>query len=125
MRPLLLVEDHFIAQDLIRLFLERHGFEVVCANDAETALILSQERAFNVIMIDLGLPDADGLDLIKLIQTKKLNKHSIFIAITGHADLELKESALKAGYVDLLEKPLTEFNKIGLLSILEYLKKHL
>lgn len=116
---ILLIEDHLMTQDLIRIFLERYGLHVACADSGEAALILSQEKTFKIIVIDIGLPDYNGFDLIPLL--KKHNPEALFLGLSAQSDKEMRKLAKEVGCAALLEKPLTEFSQVEGAPLVDYL----
>ncbi|MCD6047211.1 MAG: two-component response regulator [Gammaproteobacteria bacterium] len=124
-QEILLIEDHYLTQDLIRLFLEKNGFHVICAASGEDALIALSTQEFPVILLDLGLPDYEGLELIEKIIKTQAAKPPVFIAITGQIDDTMKAQALDAGCVAVLEKPIMELHKVNGRSIVTYLHEQL
>jgi PAS domain S-box-containing protein len=71
-RPLriLLVEDHADAANLMREFLALDGHNVELAGDVASAIELAQQHRFDLLISDLGLPDASGLDLIRELRAR-------------------------------------------------------
>ena len=61
---LLLVEDEVDIQSFLRRSLEEAGYEVEAANDGKSAERLAVESTFDILIVDLGLPDQDGITLI-------------------------------------------------------------
>jgi CheY-like chemotaxis protein len=124
-QAILLIEDHYLSQDLIRLFLEKNGFTVVCAENGEAALVALSAQEFPIILLDLGLPDFEGFELIDEIRKIQSSKSPVFIAITGQIDDTIKTQALNIGCVAVLEKPIMELHKVNGHSIVTYLHEQL
>jgi CheY-like chemotaxis protein len=66
---LLLVEDHDDSREAIKYWLEKKGWHVVAAGDQKTALALARKHAIDLLVCDLQLPDGDGWELMKQLQT--------------------------------------------------------
>ncbi len=78
-------------------------FEVTLAEDGRRALHLINQKSFDMIISDLKMPHASGLDLLK--EAKKINPHSIFIMITAFDTTETAVKAMKMGAYDYIIKP--------------------
>lgn len=101
---LLLVEDHADSAELMAEILASHGHQVAVALTASAALELAKAQVFDVVVSDVGLPDASGYDLMQ--QLREL--HSIKgIAITGSTGDEVEERGRAAGFSAHLTKPVT------------------
>src|SRR5688572_11378966 len=99
----LVVDDESAIRMLVRTLLEKEGFEVSEAADAATLRDLFSEEPPDVVLLDLKLPDAEGMDLIPVI--KKNWPGSEVIMLTGHATLDAAVAAIKAGAYDFQKKP--------------------
>lgn len=66
-RTILFVDDTADTRDLVSFSLGREGFQVVTAQTAEEGLALAHRREFALILLDIGLPDKDGLELCREI----------------------------------------------------------
>ncbi len=99
----LLVDDE---KDFLEVMAERmatRGIEVSTASSAAEAVSLAEKESFDAIIVDLMMPEMDGLEALKLL--KKEKPESQVILLTGHATLEKGIEAMKLGAVDFLEKP--------------------
>jgi CheY-like chemotaxis protein len=118
---ILLIEDHYLTQDMISLLFERYNFPLHLVGNGEQALALIEQSDFKLIIIDLGLPDYEGFELIKKIKQLRPLTLCAFLGITAQADSSLIESAEQEGYLTLLEKPLTEFSQIKNQPLIEFI----
>lgn len=99
---LLVVDDEPQIRRLLRAALERVGYEVVGAEDARQALsLLSIERP-DLVLLDLGLPDRDGLELVPLIRARSQAR---VLVISAREATEDKVAALDLGADDFVTKP--------------------
>jgi DNA-binding NtrC family response regulator len=99
----LLVDDE---KDFLEVMAERmaaRGIEVSTASSAAEAISLAEKESFDAIIVDLMMPEMDGIEALKLLKKKK--PESQVILLTGHATLEKGIEAMKLGAVDFLEKP--------------------
>jgi len=100
----LVVEDQRDSLDLIKVVLEDAGAIVSCAASAEEALA-APPGSFDIIISDIGMPDVDGYDLMRLVRSRAWGAAVPAIALTAYARAEEVDRALRAGYQRHLAKP--------------------
>jgi DNA-binding response OmpR family regulator len=102
MKEILVVDDEPRIAEICRDYLQRAGFGVVIAGNGADALTLARTRRPDLIVLDLGLPQVDGLDV-----TRALRKHSNvpIIMLTARVDESDKLIGLELGADDYLTKP--------------------
>lgn len=105
----LVVEDEPLIQKFTRAILIEFGCDVCIAKNGQEALLQSQ-RQFNLIFMDIGLPDMSGLDVTQWIRSNSNNKTTPIIALTAHVSEEDKARCLNAGVNDFLTKPASYAN---------------
>lgn len=99
---ILLVDDHTDTVTTLSALLRRLGYEVVCAESAEEARRLAQDTKFDLLVTDIGLPDASGHDLMRDIHARQSIPG---IALSGFGMEEDLEKSRAVGFVDHLIKP--------------------
>jgi len=99
---ILVVDDDRNIVDLVRLYLERDGYQVLVAYDGLEALKLARQRRPDLIVLDLLLPEVDGLDVCRILQTE--SKVPI-IMLTAKTTEEDKLIGLELGADDYVTKP--------------------
>ena len=99
---ILIIEDEMELSGLLKRFLIKRHFEVICAETLNKALLLLQSQSFDTIILDNNLPDGQGVDFIPTIINSQ-NKPKI-IAMSA---LGVGEEALKAGASFYVEKPIS------------------
>ncbi|CAM8635883.1 AtoC Response regulator containing CheY-like receiver, AAA-type ATPase, and DNA-binding domains [Paracoccaceae bacterium] len=104
--PLLLVEDTQSLQVLYRSVLVRAGHEVASATTARDALRLFAQSEINIVLLDLVLPDRDGLSLMK--DMLDLRPETAVIVMTAHGSVGRAVEAMRAGAHEFLVKPFDE-----------------
>jgi len=105
---ILLVEDTLIAQKIAELVLGSLGCELDIVDKGYEALELATHNCYHLILMDIGLPDIDGLSLTKLIRQSELSDtHVPIIALTAHSEETIGDQIREAGLDDYLIKPLT------------------
>ncbi len=103
----LVVDDVKDNLDLARYLLEGAGCRVVTAGSAEEALALRGARRFGLIVSDIGLPDQDGLDLVREIRARGFDAARLpAIALTGFASIHEGQLISAPGYQKHIAKPL-------------------
>ncbi len=100
---ILIVDDEKILTTVLKNLLTREGYEVAIAENGETALRFLKNEPFDVVLLDLRLPDANGLDLLPKI--RELAPEAGVIIITAYAEIRSAVSAIKEGAFDYLAKP--------------------
>jgi len=110
----LIVDDNKINQRVAALTLQKWKAKCEFADDAKTAFNLLKNKNFDLILMDISMPDIDGLEATEIIRTE-INKTIPIIAITASALVGEKERSLAAGMNDYISKPFHPdelFNKI-------------
>ncbi|WP_084273777.1 response regulator [Legionella fairfieldensis] len=105
----LVVEDNAIAQKVAQSILAQLACESDLAENGEQALELWKSKPYDLIFMDIGLPDIDGYEVTHRIRVQELTRktHSPVIALTAHAGDENKKRCIEAGMNAVLSKPLT------------------
>lgn len=99
---ILVVEDDPAVRNLVTTALGLHGYDVEAATNGETAILDAASRNPALIMLDLGLPDIDGVDVISKVRSWSAVPIIVISARTEDSD---KIGALDAGADDYLTKP--------------------
>ncbi len=115
MRILLVEDDILLAQSLVER-LEDEGFHVDEADRGEDGLELADLYEYQVMILDLGLPDMRGDEVLMNLRSK--NEHLPVLVLSGEADVEARLACLNAGADDYLTKP---FNMAELVARLQAL----
>jgi DNA-binding response OmpR family regulator len=102
-RQVLFVEDTADTRDLVEFSLQSEGFTVVTAQTADEGLQLARTQPFGLILLDIGLPDKDGLQLCREI--RRFDQQTPILFYTAFAELLDNEEATKAGAQGTLRKP--------------------
>ncbi|HEY5706644.1 MAG TPA: response regulator [Terrimicrobiaceae bacterium] len=106
MKPcILIVDDEPNVRLTYRATLETEDFEVREASDASAALRELGERAFDLAILDMRMPEVDGLELLE--RMRELEIQTPVVIITAYGDIPHAVRAMKLGAIDFLQKPLT------------------
>jgi two-component system copper resistance phosphate regulon response regulator CusR len=100
---LLLVEDELEIQSFVMQSLTEAGYEVHTAEDGGTAAVLAAQYAYHGLIIDLGLPDQDGIDLI--LQLRRSGVASSVLILSARRSVDDRVKGLELGGDDYLTKP--------------------
>ncbi len=104
---ILLAEDNPVNQRLAVRMIERLGHTVVAAGNGREAVELIDRQSFDVILMDISMPEMDGLEATALLRSKYPQKTRIpIIAMTAHALIGDREMCLNAGMDGYLSKPI-------------------
>lgn len=99
----LVIDDEERIRDACRSVLTEEGFEVDLAANGRQGLLKIQDAHFDIVLLDLMMPNQSGFDVLS--QIKALHPDSVVIVITGYATLEHSIEAMKKGAFDFLPKP--------------------
>ena len=104
---ILLAEDNLVNQKLARMMLTKAGYRVTVANDGKEALekYMASPDKFDLIFMDVQMPEMDGLEATKAIREKGFDTIPI-VAMTAHAMKGDREKCLGAGMDDYITKPI-------------------
>ncbi|MDP2344040.1 MAG: response regulator [Deltaproteobacteria bacterium] len=104
-KPLvLLVDDDPDMVELTAASLQAHGFDVVTAEEGRVGLDLALTRLPDVMVLDLALPDVDGLELVRCLRTMAVTSKIPVIAFSGHAFGSTASDAWSAGFDAVVTK---------------------
>ena len=113
---ILVIDDEKSLREFLTILLEQEGYEVTTAESVAAGIEILHDRAFDLVMCDLKLPDGTGLEV--LADARKNHISSPFIIITAHTTPQHALEALRAGAAEYLSKP---FNVEDLKLILDKL----
>lgn len=104
----LVVDDQPINLKLIESFLDGTRWETVAATGSDEALYHARLTRFDAILMDIHLPERDGMETTRMLRTPgELNAHTPILAITADAFAEQAHAAIAAGMNDVLVKPVS------------------
>jgi len=106
MKRILVVEDNEANLYLVRFMLEKKGYEVIEAREGIAGVELAIKEKPDLIIMDIQLPDIDGLEATKRIRASEADGDIPIIALTSYAMMGDRERALAAGCTGYIEKPI-------------------
>ena len=113
----LVVEDCEDNQFLIGLHLQMNRISFACANNGQEAVNRAQLEEFDLILMDLQMPQMDGVQAVRILRERGFQKP--ILALTGNVGLTERDHCLRAGFDDHLPKPI-DFQKL-----VQIVKEHL
>jgi DNA-binding response OmpR family regulator len=113
MSAVLVVEDNDISRAYVRVALESEGFTVVEAASGQAALQALDAARPALVILDILLPDVDGLALLRRIRARPDGATLPVLAMTGFFSEAERAHVLQAGFIDLLVKPVPPVNLVA------------
>ena len=107
MNHVLIVDDEAEIRESLESILREEDYLVTTAATAGEALELLRDAAYDVVLLDIWLPDRDGLDTLTEIRQMEATNVPEVVIISGHGTIEAAVRATKLGAYDFLEKPLS------------------
>lgn len=102
MKKILIIEDDRKISDLVRLYLEKEGFEVEAAYDGREGVEMFDTGRPDFVILDLALPEMDGIDVARVLRTKS---HVPILMLTARSEEFDKVLGLEMGADDYVTKP--------------------
>ena len=106
MKKILIIEDNQANRYLMSFILEKGGHTVTAVNNGLDGVDVADQEEMDLIIMDIQLPDIDGLETTKRIRSSKNNGKIPIIAVTSFAMPGDKQRTLDAGCTGYLEKPI-------------------
>jgi CheY-like chemotaxis protein len=101
----LLVEDNELARDALSTLLQVTGHRVSVAGTVAEALTVARDGRPDLLLIDLTLPDGDGLEIVRELILEE--NPPTFVALTGHDAREVADRCIAAGCISVIVKPVS------------------
>ena len=104
-KKILVIEDEKDIRELLQLYLERERYDVRIAKDGETGLRKASQERFDLVLLDLMLPQLDGLEICRNLRSRPQTADLPIIMITAKADEADRIVGLEIGADDYITKP--------------------
>lgn len=104
-KKILVVEDNPDSRAILVLYLQIMGHQALTANNGREAIACASVEHPDVILMDLGLPDMDGIRIASMIKQNPDTSRIPIIALTAWDTADWREKALSAGIIKYLVKP--------------------
>jgi two-component system nitrogen regulation response regulator NtrX len=105
MKKILVVDDERNIQTILKEVLQEEGYAVATTGTGEGCLDALKKGSCDAVILDVKLPDTDGISLIEKI--KEMASECEIVVISGHATIEMAVEAIKKGAYDFIKKPLS------------------
>ena len=103
---ILVIDDEQVICSGCRMILSELGHTVDTCNTCKEGLDAIRKRVYHLVLLDIKLPDSDGMEILKIVRVEKLGIH--VIVMTGYATIRSVVSAMRLGAFDYLPKPFTD-----------------
>lgn len=103
MNTILIIDDQKLIRDSLKLALHDEGYSVLLAENGKQGIAILKKNIVDLILLDLKLPDSNGIDILK--QVKTISPECIVIMMTGYGSIENAVAAMKLGAFDYINKP--------------------
>jgi len=98
-----IVDDKPTIRNLLEEFFQQEGFTVYTADDGKKAITLVQEANPHILLMDLRMPDMNGVEALQEI--KKIRPEQLVIMMTAYGEEDIVEQAIRLGACDYISKP--------------------
>jgi len=100
---ILVIDDESEIREGLELLLTSEGYGVSTAGTGESGLAKLEERPFDLLLLDVSLPDRNGLELLK--EVRRRDPHLSVVLITAYGSIDMARAAFKSGAMDYITKP--------------------
>src|SRR5579863_10402439 len=100
---ILVVDDESEIREGLELLLKTEGYQVSSAETAQSGLTRLEERPYDLMLLDVSLPDKNGIDMLKEIHRQ--DPQMPIVMITAYGSIEMARAAFKSGAMDYITKP--------------------
>ena len=107
MKKILIVEDNNDSLEILGVRVTKFGYEAIKARSSKEAIAYAEAEGPDLILMDMGLPDVDGVKTTTLLKHNPKTSHIPVVALTAWISEFWREKALKAGIVDYQLKPVS------------------
>ncbi|MBZ0296112.1 MAG: response regulator [Anaerolineae bacterium] len=112
-KQILVVDDEIGALTLIGIMLERGGFNVLKAKDANTALAVLDQSTPDLIILDVMMPGMNGIELCRVIRERNDTHQVPVLILSARGDAESIMRGIEAGANDYLPKPILHHDLVA------------
>jgi two-component system alkaline phosphatase synthesis response regulator PhoP len=102
---ILVVEDEEHVADLIAVLFARLDWDVEVATTGKKGLELATEEEFDLITLDVGMPDISGVEICRELRQRHISYRTPVVFVSAHSEPEIKRKAFEFDAVDFIEKP--------------------
>lgn len=116
-QKILIVDDHKVFSESLKMVLENHGFDVKNINNAEIALKYLKSEAYDIVITDVEMPEINGFDFIKKIKTieSDLPKIPKYIILTSYSKIKVFKQFYNLGVNAYLSKNVSQLELLNVI----------
>lgn len=103
---ILLVDDQELNRDVLAHRLKKSGFEITCVKTGQEALDILEKESFDLMLLDIMMPDLSGIEVLKIIRESEKFKDMPVMMVTAMDDMTTINECMQAGANDYILKPL-------------------
>ena len=103
-KKILIIDDEAVIREGCRQVLTRKGYHVDCTGDADEGLQMGMRNSYDLILLDVRMPNMSGMDILKKLKEEN-NVNTRIIMITGYGTIPLAVEAMRQGACNFLTKP--------------------
>jgi two-component system, cell cycle response regulator DivK len=107
MKKILIVEDNKDSREILGLFVTKVGYQVIKASNSQEAITQAEAECPDLILMDLDLPDADGIKTTAILKKNPKTSHIPVVAVTAWMSALSEERASKVGIETYLINPVS------------------
>ena len=100
---ILVIDDEAEIREGLELLLKTEGYQVTMADSGQSGLLRLGEQPYDLLLLDVSLPDRNGIELLKDI--RRQDPHLPIVLITAYGSIEMARAAFKSGAMDYITKP--------------------
>lgn len=119
-RTALLADDNDINLTVLSAFLTKLGFRIETATNGAQALRLAREQDFDVILLDISMPELDGVEVMRRIRKNSRNAKAPIVAVTANALRQEQDAYITEGFDTCISKPFSRETLASFLSEVLY-----
>jgi len=112
-KHILVVDDEIGALTLIGIMLERGGFNVLKAKDADSALAVLDQNTPDMIILDVMMPGMDGIELASVVRKRDDTEFTPILILSARGDADSVMRGMEAGANDYLPKPILHHDLVA------------
>ena len=101
----LVVDDSEIITELISILLDPEGYQLGLVSSAEEAMILIKQQSFDLILMDIEMPEVTGVELLTDMKQQNMLQNTKVLMLTGQTDGEYVEQSMQLGAEGYILKP--------------------